>query len=127
MTDELEKIVDALVPIIKTMSDLTAYIYEEEVSVWEDDDVNIEDAVITKQTREVEYRISTVEIVRALLDRVHDDADKAGLTQMDIDNEDAEKMCVSEVLTALDDAFPDLKAYRLEHPEDADDITYGNS
>ena len=91
MTDQLKKIIDALVPIINTISDLTAETYTREVEEWEDDDVNIEEAIITQKTIEVEYRITTFEIVRALFDRIHDDADKAGMTQMDIDNEQAEE------------------------------------
>lgn len=122
MTDQLKKIIDALVPIINELSDLTSETYTREVEEWEDDDVNIEEAVITQKTIEVEYRITTFEIVRALFERIHDDADKASMTQMDIDNAEIEKMTVSEIAAALDEAFPDLKdadikAYRIYEDE----------
>lgn len=101
MTDELEKIVDVLVPIINTMSDLTEDVYIELYTVDEDGDEQIyldyEDAPEDVKEREVKYRTTPQEIVKALFDRIHDDADKASMTQMDIDNEEAERQALFEI------------------------------
>lgn len=101
MTDELEKIVDVLVPIINTISDLTEDVYTELYTVDEDGDEEVyfydDEAPPDAKEREVKYRITAHEIVKALFDRIHDDADKASMTQMDIDNEEAERQALFEI------------------------------
>ena len=95
MTDQLKKIIDALVPIINAISDLTEDVYTEVYTVDEDGDEQIylydEQAPEDAKEREVKYRTTPQEIVKALFDRIHDDADRASMTQMDIDNEQAEE------------------------------------
>lgn len=100
MTDQLEKIIDALVPIINTISDLTEDVYTELYTVDEDGDEEVyfydDEAPPDAKEREVKYRITAHEIVKALFDRIHD-ADKASMTQMDIDNEEAERQALFEI------------------------------
>ena len=101
MTDQLEKVIDALVPIINTISDLTEDVYTELYTVDEDGDEEVyfydDEAPPDAKEREVKYRITAHEIVKALFDRIHDDADKASMTQMDIDNEEAERQALFEI------------------------------
>lgn len=107
MKDQLKTIIDALVPIINTISDLTEESYTELYTVDEDGDEEVyfydDEAPPDAKEREVKYRITAQEIVKALFDRIHDDADKAGMTQMDIDNEEAEKQALFEITGIKED------------------------